>query len=302
MKMTKNIADYVLEQYYQNIYPKPLGSNRIRVPGIYKQHYGNYKTYQSLAKAIVGNGNSDELIAKLKKEAYATHEPPKKEEEILFPKDNNLVLSAYALKHFGATHALDQGKPLRQKLDQFLQKTYASNDLTNLGIIPNTISSTVWSYHVTQNVGYTGVSLQDIETIPLRNNPVVWIFENDNTAQRIFSENLSFPFIIASGRPTRAFHALIKRLIEQETTIYYHGDMDLAGIDMFDNLKNQYPEITAPFMNIVTFENSKPVPIPKEQPYNVENSHLAVLANTIKRTNTVVYEEQLDLKKCLQIM
>lgn len=302
LKMTsKNIADFILENYYQNIYPNELGTNRIKVPLEYKG-FEHCKTYRSLAKAIVGDISHDEMLEKLHKEAFLKHSPKEKiVENIHFPKCNNLVLSAYALRNFGDTHALDNGTDLRQKLDQFLTQTYGSKDLTNLGIIKNEIASTVWSYNVTVNTGYTGLSQIDAPKIALRDVDTVWVFENDNTAQRIFAEGLSFPFIIASGRPTKAFHQLLQRLINKGTKICYHGDMDLAGIDMFDTLKSQYPTIEAPFMTTTEFEHSTTTPSPKEQNYKLENTHLTNLVNIIKRTKQVVYEEQLDLKKCLTI-
>lgn len=301
MTTSQNIADFLLENYYQNIYPNELGTNRIKVPIEYKG-FEHCKTYRSLAKAIVGDIPQDEMLEKLHKEAFLKHSPKKEiEEDIHFPICKGLVLSAYALRHFGDTHALDKSTNLRQKLDQFLAQTYGSKDLTNLGIIKNEIASTVWSYNVTQNVGYVGVSLMDTQTIPLRDIATVWVFENDNTAQRIFAEGLSFPFIISSGRPTKAFHQLLQRLINKDTKICYHGDMDLAGINMFDTLKSQYPSITAPFMTTTEFEHSTTTPSPKTQNYKLEDTHLPNLVNLIKRTNQVVYEEQLDLRKCLSI-
>lgn len=298
---SKNIADFLLENYYKNIYPKPFGTNRISVPDKYKG-FTLCKTYRSLAKAIVGDLPQDEMLEKLHKEAFLKHSPKEEMvETIHFPKCNSLVLSAYALRHFGNTHALDKGTDLRQKLDQFLTQTYGSKDLTNLGIIKNEIASTVWSYMVTQNVGYVGVSLMDARKIALRDVPKVWVFENDNTAQRIFAEGLSFPFIITSGRPTKAFHQILQRLIDKDVKICYHGDMDLAGINMFDTLKSQYPSIEAPFMTTTEFEHSTTTPSPKEQNYKLEDTYLPNLVNVIKRTKQVVYEEQLDLRKCLSI-
>ena len=301
MTTSQNIADFLLENYYQNIYPKEFGTNRIKVPSEYKG-FEHCKTYRSLAKAIVGDLPHDEMLEKLHKEAFLKHSPKEEMvETIHFPTCKGLVLSAYALRHFNDTHALDKGTNLRQKLDQFLTQTYGSKDLTNLGIIKNEIASTVWSYNVTQNVGYVGVSLMDAREIALRDIDTVWVFENDNTAQRIFAEGLSFPFIIASGRPTKAFHQIIQRLIDKDTKIYYHGDMDLAGINMFDALKSTYPNIEAPFMTTTEFEHSTTTPSPKEQNYKLENTHLPNLVNVIKRTKRVVYEEQLDLRKCLSI-
>ena len=100
---SKNIADFLLENYYQNIYPKEFGTNRIQVPHEYKG-FENCKTYRSLAKAIVGDLPQDEMLEKLHKEAFLKHSPKEEIVETLhFPKCNNLVLSAYSLRHFGKT-------------------------------------------------------------------------------------------------------------------------------------------------------------------------------------------------------
>lgn len=145
------------------------------------------------------------------------------------------------------------------------------------------------------------MSQMDVPKIALRDIKKVWVFENDNTAQRIFAEGLFFPFIIASGRTTTAFHQLLQRLIDKGTQIYYHGDMDFAGVNMFDALKSMYPTIEAPFMTIMEFEGSVATPCPKDQNYKLDNTRLPNLVNVIKRTKQVVYEEQFDLKKCLSI-
>lgn len=205
--------------------------------------------------------------------------------------------SAYALRVFNDTHALDNGTKLRNELNKYLQKTYNSTDLENIGIISNHASSTVWSYKVTTNYGYTGTSLLDVKTIPLLNNKVIWIFENINTAQRIIQNELDFPFIITAGRPTKAFHELIKRLIKIDITLYYHGDMDKAGVNMLKSLKEKYPNLKAPFMTTSEFEKHTKTKAPKHQHYLTDG--LSVLEMMIHNSDKVVYEEQLDLKKCL---
>ena len=218
-------------------------------------------------------------------------------EEINFPKSEGELLSEYALRVFKDTHALDNGTKLRTKLNKFLQENYGSTDLENLGIASNNAASTVWSKDVTISYGYSGTSLLDIHSIPLIQNHTVWIFENINTAQRIIQSGLDFPFIIAAGRPTKAFHELIKRLVETGTTLFYHGDMDKAGINMLKSLREKYPSLKAPFMTSSEFEKHTKVKAPKSQNYSLDG--LSVLELMVHSTNKVVYEEQLNLRKCL---
>lgn len=297
-----NLADYLLSEYYSNVYPKELGLKRLSVPREFQSFVGtNVITYLNLARKLVGTQSTDTtyLVKQLHKLALNKHEVPNKQEtEVIFPPCDGLLLSEYALQHFGDTHALDLGTPLRAKLNSYLISNYSTHSLDVLGIETNLVSSTVWSYGVVEGYGYCGVSLLDIETIPLKQLSTVWIFENENTAQRVLTSGLDFPFIIASGRPTRAFHKLVERLVSQNTTLYYHGDMDLAGLDMFDNLHKRYPTILAPFMTVKEFKNSHSVSAPKEQSYKLENSTLFDLAHLIKSKNKVVYEEQLDLTRC----
>lgn len=301
-----NLADYLLSEYYSNVYPKELGLKRLKVPEEFQYFVGaEVITYLNLARKVVGTQSTDTsyLVKQLHKLALNKHEVPDKQgTEVTFPPCEGLLLSEYALQHFGDTHALDLGTPLRAKLNSYLMSKYTTTSLEVLGIETNLVSSTVWSYGVVEGYGYCGVSLLDVESIPLLSNPTVWIFENENTAQRILTSGLDFPFIIASGRPTRAFHKLIERLVSQDVTLYYHGDMDLAGLDIFDNLHKRYPTILAPFMTVQEFQKSQSVSAPKEQSYKLEYSTLFDLVHLIKSTNKVVYEEQLDLSRCIALV
>ena len=301
-----NLADYLLSEYYSNVYPRDLGLKRLSVPKEFQSFVGtSVITYLNLARKLVGTQSTDTtyLVSQLHKLALNKHEVlDKSETKVTFPPCDGLLLSEYALQQFGDTHALDLGTPLRAKLNSYLMSKYSTNSLEVLGIETNLVSSTVWSYGVVEGYGYCGVSLLDIETIPLNRLSTVWIFENENTAQRILTNGLDFPFIIASGRPTRAFHKLVERLISHNVTLYYHGDMDLAGLDIFDNLHKRYPSILAPFMSVQEFKNSRSVSAPKEQSYKLESSALFDLAHLIKSTNRVVYEEQLDLTRCKSLI
>lgn len=235
-----NISDYILEEYYKNIYPNDLNTKRIVIPNKYEEYAGKY-TYITIARMVTFENDAKQALKVLHQQATKQHKPKEIKDKITkkinFPKSEGELLSEYALRVFNDTHALDTGTKLRNELNKYLQKTYNSTELENIGIISNHASSTVWSYKVTTNYGYTGTSLLDVKTIPLLNNKAIWIFENINTAQRIIQNELDFPFIITAGRPTKAFHELIKRLIEMDITLYYHGDMDKAGVNMLKSLK-----------------------------------------------------------------
>ena len=294
-----NISDYILEQYYKNVYPKDLNTKRITIPEKFEEYAGKY-TYLAIARKVTFESDPKVVLKVLHQQATKMHKPldaVAPTEAIDFPKSEGELLSEYALRVFKDTHALDAGTKLRTKLNKFLQENYGSTDLENLGIISNHAASTVWSKGITTGYGYSGTSLLDIGNIPLVPNHAVWIFENINTAQRIVQSGLDFPFIIAAGRPTKAFHELMKRLIKANTTLYYHGDMDKAGINMLKNLKEKYPSLKAPFMTTAEFEKHTKVKAPKSQNYSLDG--LSVLELMVHSTNKVVYEEQLDLRKCL---
>ena len=288
-----NISDYILEQYYKNLYPKDLNTKRITIPEKFGEYAGKY-TYLAISRKVTFESDPKVVLKVLRQQATKVHKPPvaTTTEAIDFPKSEGELLSEYALRIFKDTHALDNGTKLRTKLNKFLQKTYGSTDLENFGITSNHAASTVWSKGVTVNYGYSGTSLLDISDIPLVLNHAVWIFENINTAQRIIQSGLDFPFIIAAGRPTKAFHELVKRLVEVGTTLFYHGDMDKAGINMLKNLREKYPNIKAPFMTSSEFEKHTKVKAPKSQNYSLDGL-------SVHSTDKVVYEEQLDLRKCL---
>ena len=297
-----NISDYILEQYYKNVYPKDLNTKRITIPEKFGEYAGKH-TYLAIARKVTFESDPKVVLKVLHQQATKIHKPLEvvtPTEVIDFPKSEGELLSEYALRVFKDTHALDTGTKLRTKLNKFLQENYGSTDLENLGIVSNNAASTVWSKGVTVNYGYSGTSLLDVSDIPLVLNNAVWIFENINTAQRIVQSGLDFPFIIAAGRPTKAFHELVKRLVESGTTLYYHGDMDKAGINMLKSLREKYPNLKAPFMTSSEFEKHTKVKAPKSQNYSLDT--LSVLELMIHSTDKVVYEEQLDLKKCLALL
>lgn len=294
-----NISDYILEQYYKNLYPKDLNTKRITIPEKFGEYAGKY-TYLAIARKVTFENDPKVVLKVLHQQATKVHKPldvVAPTEVIDFPKSEGELLSEYSLRVFKNTHALDTGTKLRTKLNKFLQEAYGSTDLENLGIVSNNAASTVWSKGVTVNYGYSGTSLLDIRNLPLVPNHAVWIFENINTAQRIIQSGLDFPFIIAAGRPTKAFHELVKRIVEAGTTLYYHGDMDKAGINILKSLREKYPSLKAPFMTSSEFEKHTKVKTPKFQNYSLDR--LSVLELMVHSTDKVVYEEQLNLRKCL---
>lgn len=76
--------------------------------------------------------------------------------------------------------------------------------------------------------------------------------------------------------------------------------MDKAGINMLKSLKERYPGLKAPFMTTNEFEKYTKVKAPKSQNYSLDG--LSVLELMVHSTDKVVYEEQLDLKKCLALL
>ena len=216
-----------------------------------------------------------------------------------FPKGQNQTLSEYALIHFNDTHALDVGTKHRRQLDYFLNKTYQSIALEPHGIIDNIASISVWSKGVFSN-DFTGISLLTLDQQTLLDLKVVWMFENQNTATRILRDNYDFPFIISSGQPNRAVKQLIQMLLDNNVTILYHGDLDVAGVDIASRLKAEFPRIQFPFFTTKEFLATTIVNSPKQQRASSNVSQFEALKQLISSSNTVVYEEQLDLKRCQQ--
>ena len=295
-----NIADFILEFYFNKIHPKPLGNQKIVIPAHFNEYEGKHSILK-LSKQITLEQEPDKVFNSLKSIATKNHEPilQKKENQREFPMaKEGETLSMYALRVFGDTHALDSRKSLRSELNTFLKKQFNSDELTNIGIVKNKIASTVWSKGVLVAEGFLGVSLFDVENVPVNKLKAVWIFENDNTALRILNSNYSFPFIIASGRPTEAFHILITRLADKQVKIFYQGDMDKAGIDMADSLKSKYPIIETPLMTTSEFLEVSSKVKGKKQNYHLEHSFSSALRDIVNNTGLSVYEEQIDLSKC----
>lgn len=296
-----NIADFILESYYKNIYPEPLNKKKITIPEEYKDYSGKHP-YIKIASAITMESCPEKVLKRLHQLATREYKPIEKEtkKEVNFPLGENELISEYSLRVFKDTHALDKGKALRSRLNKFLINLYGVEDLSKHGILENEAASVVFSKGIFENKEeYVGITLLDIETINIKENlSAVWIFENTNTAHRIEKEKTcNFPYITTAGIPSKAFHILIKRLIKKNVKLFYHGDMDVVGVEIFRRLQKEY-NIFAPFMNINEFINNNKI-TPKKKQANKDN--LSLLGETIKNRNEVVYEEQLDLKKCQQI-
>ena len=46
-----NISDYILEEYYKNVYPNDLNTKRITIPNKYKEYAGKY-TYITITRMV----------------------------------------------------------------------------------------------------------------------------------------------------------------------------------------------------------------------------------------------------------
>lgn len=213
----------------------------------------------------------------------------------IFPNGHNLTLSEYALRHFNDTHALDAGKRLRKHLNDFLMDTYQSLDLENHNIIDNFASISVWSRGVF-SPDFTGVSLLSLDRQTFQDTPVVWVFENQNTATRVIRDRFLFPFIIASGQPNRAVKQLIQTLLDRNITLLYHGDLDISGIDIASRLKKDFPAIKFPFFTTYEFTKRVQVPSPKDQKASAAYSAFDSLRQLVTTTKSAVYEEHFDLR------
>lgn len=300
--MKCNVYDFLLDNYYTHIYPKPLGTSRITVPAQYSESdKPTQYTYLSLARHLTHDytSDSDTLLQILQKYAIMTHKPDTPPKLTQFPQGNSETLSMYALRVFGDTHALDDDSELRKEFNTYLRNTFGDADLTYMNIIPNdeTVSS-VWSKGVTTCDFYIGLTATDLGQIPLRPLKAVWVFENRNTAQRILRlhPHLTFPFIIASGQPNKTILALLDRLHKQRTKILYHGDMDPAGLTIASTILNHIP-ITTPFMSVSEYNKQEKYPQLTSQPAEIDPTFRPLLT-LIQKNKQCVYEEQLDLNKC----
>lgn len=170
-----NISDYILEQYYKDVYPKNLNTKRITIPEKFGEYAGKF-TYLGISRKVTFESDPKIVLKVLHQQATKIHKPLEVNtptEVINFSKSEGELLSEYALRVFKDTHALDNGTKLRTKLNKFLQETYGSTDLENIGITSNHAASTVWSKGVTASYGYSGVSLLDVNSIPLVQNNTV---------------------------------------------------------------------------------------------------------------------------------
>ncbi|MGW0711256.1 TIGR02679 family protein [Streptomyces sp. NPDC002643] len=139
------------------------------------------------------------------------------------------------------------------------------------------------------------VTLHQLITLPITVNlPTVYVCENPAVLRRAAGELGvgSPPLICAAGRPSTAFHRLVRLIVEAGGTLRYHGDFDWPGIDMTNQLRARYQAepwrmSAADYLSAVRADSDH-VPLSgKAQDTLWEPG----LAEAMKRENRAVYEE-----------
>ena len=139
------------------------------------------------------------------------------------------------------------------------------------------------------------ISLHQLITLPITLNlPMVYLCENPAVLRRAAGElgPKSPPLICTEGRPSTAFHRLMRAITQGGGTLRYHGDFDWPGIDMTNQLVTRYQ--SRPWrMNADDYlagasTDNDHIPL-SGKPY--PTSWDPQLAEAMQRTNRAVYEE-----------
>ncbi|MEU3556371.1 TIGR02679 family protein [Streptomyces fragilis] len=139
------------------------------------------------------------------------------------------------------------------------------------------------------------VTLHQLITLPIAVDlPTVYVCENPAVLRRAAGElgASSPPLICAEGRPSTAFHRLVRLIVEAGGTLRYHGDFDWPGIDMTNQLRARYRAepwrmSTADYLSAVRVDSDHVQLSGKAQDTAWEPG----LAEAMKRENRAVYEE-----------
>lgn len=139
------------------------------------------------------------------------------------------------------------------------------------------------------------VTLHQLITLPIAVDlPTVYVCENPAVLRRAASElgAGSPPLICAEGRPSTAFHRLVRLIVEAGGTLRYHGDFDWPGIDMTNQLRARYRAepwrmSVADYLSAVRSDSDYVQLSGKAQDTAWEPG----LAEAMKRENRAVYEE-----------
>ena len=69
-----NISDYILEEYYKNVYPNDLNTKRITIPNKYEEYAGKY-TYITIARMVTFEHDAKKALKVLHQQATKQHKP-----------------------------------------------------------------------------------------------------------------------------------------------------------------------------------------------------------------------------------
>ncbi|WLR57673.1 DUF2399 domain-containing protein [Mesobacillus subterraneus] len=84
--------------------------------------------------------------------------------------------------------------------------------------------------------------LARLETIQPASGQMVWIVENSSVASTIMDAVPDATVVCTHGQLRAASWRLLDRLVEEECTLFYSGDLDPEGVQIADRLKKRYQE------------------------------------------------------------
>ncbi|WP_077301394.1 TIGR02679 family protein [Virgibacillus pantothenticus] len=177
------------------------------------------------------------------------------------------------------------------------------NFVTCSGLLAETMEDVlhpVWS---------AAVKMNTVQNVPLRELFVinrifpaigshVWVVENSGVCSALLDELPNTPIVSTNGQFKLAAWIVLDLLAKEGCTIYYASDFDPEGLGMAERLLHRYPQHVRVWqMSIRAYKKSNPVKSIDEERLKklerIEHPDLLTLAQEIKRTKKVGYQEAL---------
>lgn len=90
-------------------------------------------------------------------------------------------------------------------------------------------------------------NILNVDSIDLKDTAALYIIENPSIFEALIKvaqkDNLPLGFVCSNGQPTQAVYAMLDKLQNAQTKMYYAGDFDPEGLLMAQRLLNTYPNL-----------------------------------------------------------
>lgn len=209
------------------------------------------------------------------------------------------LVSAFALDVLQDTHGLDKDGS-KAYFEDMLMFLYNDIDYEKHNLYKSFTGSIIVTNNIVANCRFNWVTLNslNVEELEFIKDKDIYVFENTGVSEEFGINNPNVPIICTGGFLNSTARLLFTKLLGNNNTIHYCGDLDLAGIKIADNIVREFPNIVLYKNDVETYERYKEFAITPTIKQNISDDikhpELKSLYDLIKRENKFIYQESID--------